>query len=294
VPCYWPLPAWQTSAGAVLFVERGNDIVRELRLACGQCFGCRLSRSRQWAVRCMHEAQLRPNNCFVTLTYSDENLPPGRSLHYRDFQLFMFKMQKRFGGVRFYMCGEYGELTHRPHYHACLFNHQFDDLKFLKGKDKSKLYTSALLDRMWGLGQCTVGEVTFESAAYTARYIMKKLTGGFESGYDVIDPDTLEVVHWVPEFTRMSNRPGIGTDWFKLFGTDVYPEGKVVARGHKQNAPAYYDRLWKRMVDEYDYDDLAQERALEARKSASDCSPERLDVREVVDRAAMAHFSREI
>ena len=142
MPCFHPLTAYQSSDGSISFVERkGGDIVRSLSLPCGQCVGCRLERSRQWAMRCMHEASLYSRNCFITLTYNNEHLPSDNSLQYPDFQKFMKRLRKRFNGVdrsanpdsndqfpiRFYMCGEYGETFGRPHYHACLFNFDFPD-----------------------------------------------------------------------------------------------------------------------------------------------------------------------
>ncbi|MEO5355656.1 MAG: hypothetical protein H7835_21005, partial [Magnetococcus sp. XQGC-1] len=89
----------------------------------GQCVGCRLERSRQWAIRVMHEASQHEHNCFITLTYNDDNLPANGSLNYRHFQNFMKRLRKYYVEftVRFYMCGEYGENFARPHYHACIF-----------------------------------------------------------------------------------------------------------------------------------------------------------------------------
>lgn len=185
MPCYSPLDAWRpdpsTGSKKLIFVyhpARCAGPTPDLQVPCGQCVGCRLERSRQWAVRCVHEASLYTDNCFVTLTYNDDFLPEDRSLHYRHFQLFMKRLRKRHGdGVRFYMCGEYGEKQGRPHYHACLFNFRFSDMRLWQERNGVKLYRSAELERLWPFGFCSVGEVTFESAAYVARYIMKKVTG---------------------------------------------------------------------------------------------------------------------
>ena len=81
-----------------------------LKIPCGRCIGCRLERSRQWAIRCVHEASLYERNCFITLTFSPEHFPKDRSLNKRDFQLFIKRLRKKFGpGVRYFHCGEYGE-----------------------------------------------------------------------------------------------------------------------------------------------------------------------------------------
>ena len=156
--CNSPLQAFQCLDGSVVFTERKGDVVRSLQLPCGKCLGCRLERSRQWAMRCMHEASLYERNCFITLTYNDAHLPANRNLEYSDFQKFMKRFRKRFPStkIRFYMAGEYGEKFGRPHFHACIFNFDFPDRKYLKTTGSgSKLYTSKLLESLWldNLGQ---------------------------------------------------------------------------------------------------------------------------------------------
>ena len=166
------------------------------KLPCGQCVGCRLERSRQWAIRCMHEAQMHEDNCFITLTFNPESLDDRSnpwSLDVRDFQLFMKRLRKKYGaGIRFYHCGEYGELNKRPHYHACIFGFDFPDKRLWKVTNSGhRLYISESLDELWPFGFCTIGNVTFESAAYVARYIMKKVNGDAAADhYEWIDEDT--------------------------------------------------------------------------------------------------------
>ena len=183
--CYHPIPAWRNvsenrSDNRLVFEYHPMRCIGptpDLQVPCGQCVGCRLERSRQWALRCVHEASLHKENCFITLTYNDEHLPEHGHLIYRDFQLFMKRLRKRTGvRVRFYMCGEYGENFGRPHFHACLFGYNFPDLVRWKA-GKSTLYRSKLLESLWTDGYSSVGEVSFESAAYVARYILKKVTG---------------------------------------------------------------------------------------------------------------------
>ena len=186
MPCYKPLDAWRpddsTGSKKLIFsynAKHCKSVIPDLQVPCGRCVGCRLERSRQWAIRCVHEASLHKRNCFVTLTYNDVNLPEDRGLHYKHFQDFMKRLRKKYGeGIRFYMCGEYGEQLGRPHFHACLFNHDFDDKKLWKTTDSnSKLYRSKELEELWPFGYSSVGDVNFESAAYVARYIMKKVNG---------------------------------------------------------------------------------------------------------------------
>ena len=102
VPCFHPLDAWQCSNGDVVFTDNlaRNDVIRRLSLPCGRCVGCRLERSRQWAVRCMHEASMHMFNSFVTLTY-DDHLPEYNSLNYKHFQDFMKRLRKSHNGVLF-------------------------------------------------------------------------------------------------------------------------------------------------------------------------------------------------
>lgn len=290
--CFSPLLAWQLDGGEIVFCERGK-IKRELNLPCGQCIGCRLDRSRQWAVRCVHESQLHGSNVFVTLTYSDDFLPTDLSLHYRDFQLFMKRLRKVKPGVRFYMCGEYGELGSRPHFHACLFNCFFDDrVLFSHLSSGSDIYTSAELEKLWPFGFCSVGDVTFESAAYVARYVMKKVTGPrADAHYERVDYATGEIKQASPEFNRMSLKPGIGGDWFRKFRSDVYERDYVVVNGVKMKPPKYYDKLLQAASD-FSSDYIEFLRSEKARKLAPDNTPERLVVRETVARARLALLKR--
>lgn len=192
----------------------------------------------------MHESSLYTYNCFITLTYNPESLPKDGSLQLRHFQLFLKRLRKRFGkGIRFFHCGEYGENNFRPHYHACLFNFDFPDKVLWKDNDGIKLYVSQILNDLWSdpdtgrsYGFTTVGDVTFESAAYVARYITKKITGEkSESHYQGKKP----------EYVTMSRRPGIGKGWFEKFKTDCYPSDFLVHRDMKMKPPKYYDKLFE-------------------------------------------------
>lgn len=270
-----------------MFVERG-EIRRALTLPCGQCIGCRLERARQWAVRCVHEAQLHEHNQFVTLTYSDEALPDDGGLRYRHFQLFMKRVRKRFGPVRFFMCGEYGEKLSRPHYHACVFGLYLPDRQVWSVREGVTLYRSPALEALWKYGFVTVGDVTFESANYVARYVTKKITGKASvEHYRRVDAVTGEVVSVSPEFVRMSLRPGIGAEWIRKYKSDVYTVDTVHLRGSSMKPPRYYDKFLKGTDD----DAAAELEAARYRKSllsAEDSSPERLAVREQVARARLA------
>lgn len=291
--CFHPLRAFQRVDGSVVFAERGN-IARELELPCGQCQGCRLERSRVWAMRCVHESQMHDFSSFVTLTYDPDNCPI--SLRYKDFQLFMKRLRKVFPRSRFFMCGEYGEVGLRPHYHALLFGVFFQDRRVWSERDGVRLYRSELLDKLWPVGFSTVGDVTFESAAYTARYCMKKVTGDLAyEHYLRCDPETGESVSVVPEFARMSLKPGIGYSWFAKYRKEVFNDGidRVVINGVQCRPP----RRYREYLDKFDHDlgeavDFAREQ--KRGLGLEDRTPERLAVREAVSKARMAFFKRNV
>ena len=298
MPCYYPLKAYQCLDGHIVFYEsKRHDTVKTLSLPCGQCIGCRLERSRQWAIRCMHEAQMHTQNCFITLTYNDAHLPSDKSLHYRHFQLFIKRLRKRYPGrkIRYYMAGEYGENFGRPHFHACLFGIDFDDKKLWKRTSaNSMLYTSRDLEILWPFGYSSVGDVTFESAAYVARYIMKKVTGkNAKEHYTEIDPESGEIITRKPEFTKMSLKPGIGYEWYKQYTTDVYPHDYVVIRGKKVKPPKYYDKKYK-IEQPYEFDELLYIREKNAKLHFEDNTPERLLVKEQVAKAKLQKLKRNL
>lgn len=294
MPCFSPLSAWQTEGEEVVFVERGK-IRRALTLPCGQCIGCRLERSRQWAVRCVHEASMHEENCFITLTYDDEHLPPHGSLVYRHFQLFMKRLRKRAPGVRFYMCGEYGEQFKRPHFHACLFGYRFPDMVlFKRGGSGCDVFTSAILSELWTDGFASVGELTFDSAAYVARYCTKKMTGpDAESHYWRVDFATGEVVSVTPEFGHMSLKPGIGATWFDKYKNDVYPHDHVIVNGFEAKPPRFYDKRLL-MLDPDTAEFMEVVRYKKSLASSVDCTVERLRVREIVTRARLSFKCRSL
>lgn len=293
MPCYSPLQAWRGSVGpsgkrSVVFVKaRAKGFASELSLPCGQCIGCRLERSRQWAMRCVHESELYERNCFLTLTYDDTHLPKNGSVDVRDFQLFMKRLRKAYSSdrIRFFHCGEYGERLGRPHYHACLFNFDFDDKVLWSIRNGNSLYRSDSLDRIWGQGHAVIGDVTFDSAAYVARYIMKKITGNdSEAHYDGRRP----------EYITMSRRPGIGRGWYDKYKGDIYPVDFAVVRGVKVRPPKFYDGLYE-LENAVDFERLKKKRVSRvvhlvplidrlAGKSdfVKDCTPDRLKVKEFV------------
>lgn len=245
-------------------------------------------------MRCVHEASLYESNCFLTLTYSPENLPRDGSLNKKHFTDFMKRLRFKYSGhrIRYFHCGEYGDTTGRPHYHACLFNFDFPDRKAFKRANSVRLDTSDTLERLWGHGFCTVGDVSFESAAYVARYIMKKVTGNAaEDHYTRINEETGEITVLQPEYTTMSRRPGIGKEWFDAYQADVFPDDFVIMRGKKMKPPRFYDSIYE-ILDPEHYKQLKEERIRQAKKHQSDQTPDRLAVRETVKTAQISQLKR--
>jgi len=296
--CYHPLKGWKsrelTSKGkrkVVFQLSQGYQDM-PMEVPCGQCIGCRLERSRQWAIRCSHEASLHQNNCFITLTYDNKHLPKSGSLTKTHFQKFMKRLRKKFGkGVRYYQCGEYGEQFHRPHYHACLFNFDFPDKTLWKQVRGNKLYHSPILQKIWGKGFCSIGEVTFESAAYVARYITKKINGDLaEDHYSYVNAYG-EIKSRQPEYTTMSRKPGIGKNWLEKYITDVYPSDFVVMRNKKMRPPRYYDSLYEIKYPEF-LKKIKNARKREGLKHSDNNTYERLKVREEVQLSKFKQLKR--
>lgn len=250
----------------------------------------------------MHEASLHQKNCFITLTYNEENLPPGKTLVKSDFQKFMKRFRKCFGGtsIRYYMCGEYGEQYQRPHYHACIFGFDFADRKEWKRSGSGeKLYVSQTLGKLWtnpetgvSMGYHSIGEVTFESAAYVARYILKKVNGPMAvETYNQIDYTTGELLsERLPEYNTMSRRPGIAAAWFDKFKDDVYPDDFVLIRKGKHTKsesivkakpPKYYDSRYE-LTNPDDFKAMKDRRRNTAKKHEDNNTFDRLRVREEI------------
>jgi len=284
MPCYRPLKAWRSlddtpnGKKAIVFQKSANS-THSLTLPCGQCIGCKLDRSLMWAIRCVHESQLHSQNSFITLTYAPEQLPSDGSLvkyHFQDFMKrlrFSFKHQK----IKYYMCGEYGEKFTRPHYHACLFGIDFPDKEILQEKEGILLYSSTTLDKLWSHGHTSIGDVTFETAAYCARYIQKKITGqNAEQHYYRTCEHTMNLIPVQPEYSHMSN--GIGKEFMYKYQSDLYPSDFAIYKNRKIKLPRYYDELYDKKSENLEAIKLARKQR--ARKQLKENTPERLAVRE--------------
>ncbi len=297
--CFKPIFAYRSRDGDIGFKHLEDSY--DIQLPCGQCIGCRLERSRQWAVRMVHESQMHEDNSFLTLTYSDEHLPSGLSVNVKHFQDFMKKLRGRLAPkrIRFFHCGEYGDdvddegvvtgFLGRAHYHVILFGFAFPDRTYLKSVNGCRYYRSAFLEDVWDSGMSIVGDVTFESCAYVARYVTKKINGdpAFDH-YWAMDYRSGELHEVLPEYCTMSRRPGIGASWFEKYGSEVSHSDSVVMRGREMRPPRFYDERF----DELELEAIKGERGVKALKRDFDNTPDRLRVREVCKQAQVSFLKR--
>lgn len=234
--------------GGFTMVKQDGFLDCPMTVPCGQCIGCRLERSRVWAIRGVHESQMHDDNCFITLTYDDDNLPYNYGLDHTDFAKFMKRLRRKTGvKIRFLMCGEYGETTQRPHYHAIIFGWRPPDRSLFSVSGGNDLYESKFLSERWGLGHASFGEVTFESCAYVGRYITKKLTGDMAvDAYQVIDDETGEIFTRKAPYLVPSRDPPIGATWLEKYGRQAYEQDFVVLRAKEMGIPRAYDRFYER------------------------------------------------
>jgi len=332
VPCYSPLKGWKDrdTGGIVFRREYGSE---KMEVACGQCLGCRLDRSRLWAMRIVHESSVyehRGGNCFITLTYRPRrectpeqlrngfHVPNDWSLHKTHFQKFMKRLRKAFPKqkIKFFMCGEYGrECQHgfnldeypcfvcnngRPHYHACLFNCTFPDLIPYDTQNGETRYTSPFLESIWKYGFVDVGEVNFDSAAYVARYILKKVTGPLaEEHYWQLDEDG-EHCYLTPEYCSMSRGArkgarGIGYDFYEQYKNDMFPhdEVPVPGRGVFKLMPRYYEEIFKE-ENPLSMEEIKAVRQEFMRRNKHEYTPERLYQRYKVKKDAVSMLKRSV
>lgn len=346
MPCYYPITGYRAKyvnpeTGKRPLVFNPNEGFRDMPVTvpCGRCIGCRLEYSRQWAVRCVHEASMHDENSFITLTYAPEHLPYDTSIHKEELQRFYKRFRKKLDAIygrtkyydeekekwrykpnkpiRYFSSGEYGttckncgigEKRHkyegcgewkpglgRPHYHALIFGYDFPDKEFwTKQKNGEILFRSKLLEELWTKGHSTIGYATFQSAAYVARYVVKKRKGGTdeenEEHYKRVDKDTGEIHQLEPEFCLMSRNPGLGTSWFKKYKSDT-DKDYITVNGKKMSLPKFYDA----MLEAVDSDEL-KERKLK-RKSMIDLEEttmDRLIAKEKVKNAQIINLTRNL
>lgn len=229
--CLHPIEAWQDlgqttkNGGHPVFFSMPRPVAdmtralgrydskryRAVSIPCGKCILCRKKRSTEILLRAVAESRLNPlsSHAFLTLTFDDAHLSDALvdgKIQHRPFQLFMKRLRKSLCGrkIRFLMCGEFGEKTHRPHYHAILFDCDLTDSYF----DQDGFYHgSKLVEKSWHFGLCSVSSVNINRLAYVAGYTTKSSDPGFEP------------------YVRWSRRPGLGSLYFDRYFSDIYKDG---------------------------------------------------------------------
>lgn len=281
MPCFRPVTCWlPADGGPVQFSEKRD--CREIEIACGQCIGCRIQRQQMWAFRCLAEASSHESNWFATLTYAPEHLPPHGSLNHRDWQLFAKRVRRSLGPFRYLMCGEYGEQTFRPHYHALLFGLRIPDADRFSVRGGYPVYRSEKLTSLWGLGLCEFGTVTAQSARYCASYVLKD-----SRPPERLDESTGELIALRKPYGRMSLKPGLGDAWIRRYYPEVFAHGACYSNDTRFRIP---DRF-KHILDGIDSEafETLQRSAVEKALNSPDNTRARLAVRE---RVALANYSR--
>lgn len=273
--CTKPITAWYGDVKAngkrgLVFKRPAASANRngDIEIPCGRCMDCRLEYSRQWAVRCMHEAKLYEQNSFITLTYDNDNLPNNGTLVKSDLQNFYKRLRKKLQPqkIRHYSCGEYGDENNRPHYHAIVFNYFPPDACLYKRTKTGDLFTSDQLAKIWKNGNVIIGQVTFETANYVAKYATKKINGEKAlAHYRRVDPDTGEIIQLKPEFATMSLKPGIAYRFYESYKRDFYPSDEVISRGQQMKPPKYYDRKLEKENPEL-YEKVKEKRIAKAKE----------------------------
>lgn len=299
--CYHPQKAYKsrefnrdTGKYAITFNPmKALNVDHPISLPCGKCIGCRIAKSREWALRCVHESQMHAHNSFITLTYDDQHVPVSYSLDLRHWQLFMKRLRFEVGTkLRFFACGEYGDQGQRPHYHALIFGYDFhSDRKIYTHRNKNPVWRSDQLQRLWQFGNHEIGAVNFQSAAYCARYVMKK-RGGEKAAdhYNRVSPIDGERYNVRPEFAVMSRRPGLGTTWFEKFKADAFPSDFLIVDGRKVRPPAFYlDKL-----EEDEQTPIKRHRKRESLPHRWNNTPARLEVRETIQQVRAQRLLRKL
>lgn len=244
MPCYHPIPAWEsrqlasTRRFGITFRKAEAYTDRPVDLPCGKCIGCRIRRANEWGTRVMNELKDAGLSSFVTLTYDDQHLPPGASLNKDDLQRFWKRLRKAGHTIRYFACGEYGETTNRPHYHAVVLGYWPSHRVQLPGNRNIPLYRSPELEKLWPLGHSSFSPVTRENATYVAKYTLGKYD---EKG------QPRDFGERLPPYLTMSTHPGIGHNYARDNARALAHHDGIRLRGGSLAAlPRYYDKVLDR------------------------------------------------
>lgn len=294
MPCFHPIRGYIHPHTRRFTPSRQTGLYSDVyrHVPCGRCIGCKLEHSRQWAVRCVHESRLHEQNAFITLTYAPEYLPPGGTLDRDHLTKFLKRLRKRRGKrLRYLACGEYGDKKGRAHYHLQLFGDAFiDDRRFHKMHNGNPLYRSQTLESLWPYGHSNVAGANFATAAYIARYSLKKRN---HEQHDHIYVDKPTGVIREREYVTMSRMPGIGFDWLDQNFREVYRKDQVVINGHASGVPKAYDRHMEDTHPDF-IEEIRSQRQRKALERGTDRDPDRLSKKEFFQIARQALAARDL
>jgi hypothetical protein len=239
----------------------------DLKFRCRKCLSCQITKRQEWAMRCTLELDNWEEASFLTLTFSNDNVPK-HGVNVSDIQKFMKYLRKEIypKKVKYMACGEYGtgkgsrKWFEHPHYHIILFGYDFPDKEIhsLSKKSNEPLYTSKLLDKCWkNQGMAMIGEVTHASASYVAGYIHKKFNNTCEKElehYGVLDDGVVRG----KEFNCSSK--GLGQSYYDKYKAQLHNHDYIIYQGKKYGLPEYYNYLIKK-EDKEKYDELKYRRS---------------------------------
>ncbi len=318
MPCYKPLQGYKDEISGGLTFDK-NKGHQKLEVACGQCLGCRADKCIMWAIRIVHESCMHLDNhgnSWVTLTYRDASacttkqfkdgyfIPADNSLRPSHVSKFIRSLRKANPDhkIRYFYCGEYGspDLGERPHYHLCIFNHSFDDLQLFKDDEGLYTYTSPTLEKHWPYGFSTTSELNYRTAAYTAGYVFKKITGKKARDHYLRCDEHGEAYWLMPEYIRMStgnkNKPcGLGATFYEKFKDDIFPsdESPVPGKGIVQLVPRYYKNILE-YTDPSCLELVTKLRAEFQQAHKQDFTPERLHDKYICAQARQEYSKRNL
>lgn len=324
MPCYQPTRVLKRKDDLRWDLDHRHLFPGEsvFNVPCRDCLGCRRADARHWSIRCFHESLSHtadwtqpiteittelPNSSVITLTYNDEHLPKDGALRHDDFTRFMKRLRNHRtrktnnpDKVRFFMCGEYGGKTARPHFHAIIYGHSFDDQYSEQSRDGQRNNMSFELDHLWQqkapgnshpsqIGRATVDNFSFAGAAYVAGYVAKKSSADIPPGPMEELTDTLtgnvRYVPIAPEYRVMSVKDGLAHKWLtknrlanllRLYETDSIQISKW-----SFPCPRYYDTLLERYRPELMHE-IKQKRALATTEYHAEWTQERCSAAEAI------------
>jgi hypothetical protein len=327
--CISPLKGWCAPDGGIVFAKKHSHTKIPMEVPCGQCWSCRLARSREWATRLVKEAMYWPEEkrSFITLTYAPEHLPHNQSVDVKEFQKFMKRLRKHFGHpkLKYFHCGEYGKECRtcgkskpvcerqqehefkpqlgRPHYHSILYGIQWNDLEeFKRTKAGELIYKSETLNKLWGKGFCSIGNLTFESCAYVARYVMKKVNGDmakehYKKEVDIC-PNTGQInnIDLTPEYITMSRNPAIAKEYFSDYQDEIIATDSLLLNRKGQTYPVRPPRYFSKIIEKSNPNALAHiktERLRKRQQQKDEFTEARADVKQTIKKLKMSEITRD-